>query len=509
MRKTFLLFSVACSLFLPALKAQTAFPSTTQYVYIGAAGLNSSTDPLMIYTSNDPTGNGHFNNPIAVTGTTTKINGVGVNQTDHFLYGISYPNAAAVNVATLFRIGADGVSQEVGLINAPATGNLSLINTTSGVVDVNDNYVFSAYVYKGDLLPIPYLVSDFDVYIGVIPNISTLANGSAATISTVTYHKLDISDASLQAAFQAFLTNFNYASPGNSNGGFEDLAFSPTDGRLYSYISYPDGGGNLIGRPVMINPTSWQVFPVGSAINSVPGVEMAGAMFDPTGNFYLIFTDGSYGSVDLATGSLNTLSASGLPLSGGTLRGDLASNVPVPAPLSVNLYSFKGTVASGANLLQWRSGEEKDFNMYCLEKSTDGKSFTTLASILPKGSDNNYTYADQTTNAIAYYRLKMLDNDGSYKHSSVVSLNRKAMPAETSVYPTLINDDNLFIHSNADALTVYIADLNGKIVMMQEFNGSYELHTLSLSSLNEGNYIAVVIDKATNNILAKQKISKQ
>lgn len=358
MKKFTLLFAFIATHFLT--KAQTPFPAGTNYVYIGASGKNASTDPLMIYTATNPA-SGQFTNGLQVTGTTEKINGAGLNAVDNFLYGISFPNGAAVTRANMYRIGADGAAVSVGTISAPFDpaypAAIAFINTTSGVVTPNNTYYFTAYLYKGSPTVIPYQTANFDVYVGEIQGISKLSANST-TATNVIYHKLDYSNAVLTTAFQSFLNQFDYQNPSNSDGGFEDIAFSPVDGKMYSYVSYPDANGALVGSLVTVDPATWTVTPVGTTANTAPGTEVAGLMFDTRAKLYMVFTNGQYGTVDLTTGVLSALTASTLPLSNGNLRGDLASN---PTPDYTPLISI--------DELSFMANASRDFVVNIIEQS--------------------------------------------------------------------------------------------------------------------------------------------
>jgi len=386
MKKFTLLFAFFATHFLT--KAQTPFPASTNYVYVGAAGKNASTDPLMVYTTSNP-GSGQFNNGNAITGTTEKINGVGLNAVDNFLYGISFPNGAAVTRANMYRIGSDGVAVNVGNISAPFDpahpAAIAFINTTSGVVTPNNTYYFTAYLYKGSPTVIPYQVGSFDVFVGEIPAISTLPANSTAPITSVKWHKLDYSNPVLTTAFQSFLNQFDYQNPGYSDGGFEDIAFSPVDGKMYSYVSYPDANGALVGRLVSVDPATWTVTPVGTNANTTPGTEMAGLMFDAAAKLYMIFTNGQYGTVDLTTGALSPLVASNLPLSNGNLRGDLAAN---PTPDYTPLISI--------DALSFAANESRDFAVQILEQS-GGINFGSVSFRIPLPPSFTFTYGTATT----------------------------------------------------------------------------------------------------------------
>jgi hypothetical protein len=91
--------------------------------------------------------------------------------------------------------------------------------------------------------------------------------------------------------------------------------------------------------------------------------------------------------------------------------------------LPVELITFEGEKVSGNTaLLKWVTATEKNSAYFSIEKSEDGVNFSEIGIVNAQGSSNNivnYQYNDNHFNKSFYYRLKMLDLDGSYKYSSV------------------------------------------------------------------------------------------
>ncbi|PZF71349.1 T9SS type A sorting domain-containing protein [Taibaiella soli] len=501
-----------------AANAQTPFPKSVEYIYVGTPGFNASTLQMSLYTLPPANlGTGQFVDSTAVNILTPankngveQINGVGISSVDDYAYGISFPKVPAVTNANVYRIGYDGNAQIVGFINAPYdpaySSSVAYINTTAGVIR-DDNYWFSAYIYGADPTVQPFQMQNFDVYIGIIRNISKLPNGSLARIDPE-YHKVNYSDPALQDALQAFLNNFVYPNPTYSGGGFEDLAFNPQNGELYSYITYPGPGGGLVGRPATLDIATWKATPVGTTININPGTEIAGAMFDSVGNYYLVYTNGQYTPVDLNTGAITGLVNSNLPLANGNLRGDLASRPYIPIALAIDLYGFSGSAATNANMLQWTSGTERDFQGFVVQKSSNGKDFTGITNVAGKGSNSDYSYADaNVSSGISYYRLQMIDLDGTTKYSKVISIARKGSSTSATIYPTVVNNQ-FSVRTNAADVNISVSDMSGRVVSTQQFNG-VDVHTISITSLANSLYIVTVTDLATNTVIAREKLVKQ
>jgi hypothetical protein len=91
--------------------------------------------------------------------------------------------------------------------------------------------------------------------------------------------------------------------------------------------------------------------------------------------------------------------------------------------LPVVLTQFKGTANQKAVDLYWSASTELNFDHYELQRSTDETSFTAIANIAAKGHPtlSEYNYTDWTaSNGNNFYRLKMIDKDGTSEFSSII-----------------------------------------------------------------------------------------
>ncbi len=78
-------------------------------------------------------------------------------------------------------------------------------------------------------------------------------------------------------------------------------------------------------------------------------------------------------------------------------------------------------------MLEWDSEQEISLLVYQIERSATGGDFVYIGNHSPKGSNNHYTYLDETvfakkTDRAYSYRIKILDKDESYTYSSVVTV---------------------------------------------------------------------------------------
>lgn len=94
-----------------------------------------------------------------------------------------------------------------------------------------------------------------------------------------------------------------------------------------------------------------------------------------------------------------------------------------PETLPVSLLSFTGhSPSSGTALLQWETATEENFSHFELEKSMNLQYYSKVVNVAAKGNNSNYGYTDNISNGITYYRLKMVDKDGTATYSNIVTI---------------------------------------------------------------------------------------
>jgi hypothetical protein len=104
------------------------------------------------------------------------------------------------------------------------------------------------------------------------------------------------------------------------------------------------------------------------------------------------------------------------------------------APLPVTFIGFTARKTTGGTELTWKVGGEENVNRYEVERSTDGRNFTTVGSIVSSKHDT-YTYVDPTASSTVYYRIKNVDNDGKYKYSSVARITNGKLEIVLKAFP--------------------------------------------------------------------------
>ncbi len=174
--------------------------------------------------------------------------------------------------------------------------------------------------------------------------------------------------------------------------------------------------------------------------------------------------------------------------------------------LPVELASFTGVGLDCIRRLEWVAASEIAFDYYEIQRSVDGKDFEILESVQGRGSaTERTTYKYQDEESMCYrqlfYQLKMVDLDGSFEWSEMISVENKCKDQELSVkpYPNPVNDILNLRSSKGDChnldAEVQVIDPFGRIVAEFELDSENEELTLDVSSFAHGLYYVRVIQE--------------
>ncbi|MFN5982344.1 MAG: T9SS type A sorting domain-containing protein [Fluviicola sp.] len=135
--------------------------------------------------------------------------------------------------------------------------------------------------------------------------------------------------------------------------------------------------------------------------------------------------------------------------------------ITAPTPLSLDLLSFEADKKTNGTEVVWKAQKEKDFSHYELERSKDGiiyEKIYTRNGYCTGTEACNYSYLDIQHSELVFYRLKMIDKNGKFTYSKVISLEPST--ANSSLYSLIsssIIENNLIIKLNSKKKTT--ADL--------------------------------------------------
>jgi len=136
--------------------------------------------------------------------------------------------------------------------------------------------------------------------------------------------------------------------------------------------------------------------------------------------------------------------------------------------LPVRLISFSGQAFESAIQLQWEAVDASNFSYFEIERSSNTKSFEAIGSVYYEHQKQSYSLLDSLPLlGMNYYRLKMVDLDGSKGYSKVISLKNTH---QTSGYAFLENPsgaDQIHLFSNMKPVLIELISESGKVTRLK------------------------------------------
>jgi hypothetical protein len=182
---------------------------------------------------------------------------------------------------------------------------------------------------------------------------------------------------------------------------------------------------------------------------------------------------------------------------------DAGEGIPTPyifnVVLASNEWKFEGSLQKNMTSLQWRStGQAPAVRSFELQRSTDGMQFTSIAYRAPQPRNEDlYTETDDVTNlhaANVYYRLKIVNSNGFYTYSHIVTTHLKEANNNLVMFPNPFTDYiSLKVNSpKKEQLRITIYDGLGRALKKQQNDlhpGDNHIIVSGLQSLSKGTYI--------------------
>ncbi|MFN3405034.1 MAG: M12 family metallo-peptidase [Cytophagaceae bacterium] len=166
-------------------------------------------------------------------------------------------------------------------------------------------------------------------------------------------------------------------------------------------------------------------------------------------------------------------------------------------PLPLTLLDFQSQIESGKVKLSWNTISEVNTSHFEVEKSEDGITFQKIAHVLAAGNFSgmkSYMYMDVYFTNNSFYRLKMVDKDGTYTYSNVVHQLIDDFD-NVMIYPQPVSSgETFFINVQVDQTAdVTLVDYLGKQLKLNyKINESFI--SAETTDLSKGAYVVLIRD---------------
>jgi hypothetical protein len=293
---------------------------------------------------------------------------------------------------------------------------------------------------------------------------------------------------------------------------YTDIAVSPTNddsvfvtlggfGTTHIYVTGDGGttwtprGSGLPDVPfntILIDPQNPQILYAGCDFGVYVSPDRGANWYDYNDGLW----DATY-VIDLVTAPGNKIRA--FTHGKGIFETDRWDGFVVTLPVTLN--SFKGENKGSYNELSWKVEQEISMDRYELQRSTDGLNFSAVATIASRNNwqPSSYSYKDniaQLSSLQFFYRLKMINQDGSFKYSDIVLLKlRKSFQVKVLGNPFRSEVNLRYQVQQTGNLQLAVYDQQGKLMKRETVlaRSGEGVHTIpGLAYLPAGMYLLQV-----------------
>jgi hypothetical protein len=461
-------------------------------LYNGAA-FNNNTGGVVEIDRSDSYGVNNYLGTFSNAGTLTVGALASVGQ-----YGIR--NAATFDNNTGGGIDIDR-STDIGFYNSGGTVTNAARLTIGGVNNVGGTGLYNGAAFNnntGGVIEIDRSDSHgLNNYLGTFSNAGTLTVGVNATVGQFGIRNASTFINSLCAKVIVARGNFiNSLSCTATSAGFIQITDNLNNAGTFTnngVLKYGSITGTVTNNQLIVNNIPTPIFTYGGAFSgTIDGIFSDSDAMVSAGDFTA--PNDFDASESLSVGA-HTFYAK-VSLNGSDCSYIVPFTYSVTA-LPVTLISFSGKkTAENQNTLKWITADEKDFDRFEVQQSGDAKSFEKIGVVLGQGAGdvrsgtlNAYTFTDPMPGEANYYRLKMVDRDGSFDYSRIISVANSAEQAFVgSFYPNPSNG-KVFVDVYAvesGSCTLIITDAGGKTMGKQVHHLQKGMNKIGLNSLSPG-----------------------
>lgn len=191
-----------------------------------------------------------------------------------------------------------------------------------------------------------------------------------------------------------------------------------------------------------------------------------------------------------------------------------AGNLTLP----VNLVSFTGQYRNESAHLRWETTNEINTDHFIVERSISNGNFEAIGKVAATGGNNGkaiYNYVDEKITALGVpfilYRLKIVDRDGEYTYSNVVTIQiPDVLITIVNIFPNPANNKTVVsITSPRDQkITWQLIDNTGRTVLNNhgQIRKGVNNIRIDLSKIPAGSYFLQVNGQYVNSIQKLQKL---
>ena len=191
----------------------------------------------------------------------------------------------------------------------------------------------------------------------------------------------------------------------------------------------------------------------------------------------------------------------------------------VTSTLPVTVINWSAALSNNNVALRWTTTSEINASHFIIERSFDGVDYTDAAMVFANGNSDisiNYSYNDKVpagNTGVIYYRLKMVDMDGTYKVAGtrIVRIGKSSDAVKVIAYPNpVVNDLRITVPQSwqGKTLSYQVTNSNGQVIKSYSVQNAGQTEIIGMSQVPAGMYIVRVINGTEAAVQSVVKSSK-
>ncbi len=167
----------------------------------------------------------------------------------------------------------------------------------------------------------------------------------------------------------------------------------------------------------------------------------------------------------------------------------------------VKIVSFTALPKANQVNLEWYVSTQINVASYEIEFSSNGRNFEKFTTVNSNGSNSSkYNTVHTTPKAgINFYRIKTIENGGSFYYSEIRSVSF-VKGGEVTVYPNPVSTEVVYVTLKgamiSKAATIKVIAMDGKLISTQRIANTNQTETIDISRLSKGTYVISIITDA-------------
>lgn len=193
-----------------------------------------------------------------------------------------------------------------------------------------------------------------------------------------------------------------------------------------------------------------------------------------------------------------------------TSNGEIyASKLTLSGLLPVSFLSISATPKTNAVSVEWVTSSEVNNSHFAVERSIDGSSFKSIATVSANGAASAYTYNDvAAAQGDNFYRIVSVDKDGSKQLSKTVKASLQAVNSSNlQVYPNPAKAQVVIKLQGAVSGKLQLKVIDAKGVLVNTITTTaVELSAskvINLQSLQNGVYVIQIVNAGGEIVTSK------